>query len=73
MSIYIDDILVTGTSIPDHLSNLGAAAEEAGVRLKRDKCSFSLPSVELLGHHISAQGIEPTTQKVDAIRRAPEP
>ena len=52
VSIYLDDIRVTGKSIPDHLSNLEAVLtrlEEAGVKLKRNKCSFLLPSVEFLG------------------------
>ena len=43
------------------------------MKLKCDKCSFLLPSVEFLGHHVSAKGVQPTTQKVDAIHRAPEP
>ena len=74
--IYIDDILVTGKSISEHLSNLEVVLkrlEAAGVKLKRDKCSFLLPSVEFLGHRISAKGIQPTEQKIEAIRNAPEP
>ena len=60
---------------PDHLRNQEAVhscLEEAGVKLKCDKCSFLLTAVEFLGHHISAKGIQPTTQKVDAIHSAPE-
>ena len=56
--IYIDDILVTGKTITEHLSNLGSVLvrlEDAGVRLKRSKCSFLMPSVEFLGHRISAK------------------
>ena len=71
--IYIDDILVTWKTIADHLSNLEVVLtplEEAGVRLKRDKCSFLLPSVEFLGHRISSKGIQPMLEKVD---KAPEP
>ncbi len=51
--IYIDDILVTGKTRPDHNANLEAVLtrqEEAGVRLKREKCSFAMPSVEFLVH-----------------------
>ena len=73
--IYIDDILVTGKTIPDHLSNLGAfltRLEEAGMRLKRDNFSFLLPSVKFLGHRISAKAIQPTSEKVEAIHKAPE-
>ena len=74
--IYIDDILVTGRTMAEHLSNLGSVLvrlEEAGVRLKRSKCSFLMPSVEFLRHHISAKGIQPTLEKVEVIRKAPEP
>ena len=74
--IYIDDILVTGKTIADHLSNLEVVLtrlEEAGVRLKRDKCSFLIPSVEFLGHRISSRGIQPTLEKVEAIHKAPGP
>ena len=76
VSVYIDNILVMGKSITDHLKNLEVVLsrlEEPGVKLKRDKCSFLLPSVEFLGHHVSAKGVQPTTQKVDAIHRAPKP
>ena len=74
--VYLDDMLVTGVTISEHLRNLGAVLkrlEDAGVKLKRDKCSFLLPAIEYLGHHISAQGIQPTTEKVEAIQKAPEP
>ena len=58
--IYIDDILITGKTVAEHLSTLGAVLErleEAGVKLKRSKCSFLLPSVEFLGYRISGKGI----------------
>ena len=74
--IYIDDILVTGRTIAEHLCNLGSVLvrlEDTGVRLKRSKCSFLMPSVEFMGHCISAKGIQPTLKKVKAVRNAPEP
>ena len=74
--IYIDDILVTGRTIAEHLSNLGSVLvwqEDTWVRLKRSKCCFLIPSVEFLGHRISAKGIQPTLEKVETIRNAPEP
>ena len=46
---------------------------EAGVRLKRSKCHFMLPSVEYLGHKISDKGIQPTEVKICAIVKAPAP
>ena len=51
VSVYIDDILITGKSIEKHLENLEAVLtrlEETGLRLKRDKCAFLLPTVEYL-------------------------
>ena len=76
VSVYIDDILVTGKTIEEHLSNLKAVLtrlEESGIKLKRNKCSFLLPSVEYLGHHISADGVQPTPEKVEAVQKAPAP
>ena len=47
--------------------------KDAGLRLKLPKCSFMTDSVEYLGHHISAEGIRPTKEKVRGIVDAPEP
>ena len=43
------------------------------MRLKRNKCAFLLSAVEYLGHKISAKGLQPTDDKIQAIRRAPAP
>ena len=45
--------------------------ENAGMRLRRNKCTFLLPTVEYLGHKISAQGLQPTDEKIRAINNAP--
>ena len=47
--------------------------EHAGLKLKRSKCFFMLPSVEFLGHVVSADGLCPTKEKVRAIVEAPAP
>ena len=76
VSVYIDDILITGKSIEEHLENLEAVItwlEETGLRLKRDKCAFLLPSMEYLGYKITAQGLQPTLDKVKAVQNAPAP
>ena len=73
---YIDDILVTGKTIEDHLRNLGEVfqrLEKHGFRLKRDKCIFLQESVEYLGHRIDRTGIQAVPSKIDAIVKAPEP
>ena len=76
MHAYLDDILVTGTSESEHLQILEQVLtrlEEVGIRLKESKCQFLLPSVEYLGYHISGNGIQPTEEKLRAIRDAPTP
>ena len=65
--VYLDDILVTGSSEREHLDNLAEVLkrlESAGIRLKRSKCEFMLPSVEYLGHKISDKGLQPTEGKI---------
>ena len=74
--VYLDDILVSGGSTEEHLRNLEAVftrLEQAGLRVKRSKCSFMLSSVEYLGFRISAEGLQPTTEKVRAVHSAPAP
>ena len=74
--VYLDDILVTGRTEQEHLHNLEAALtrlEQAGIHLKREKCAFMLPEVEYLGHRLSAEGLRPTTGKVQAIIDTPAP
>ena len=74
--VYIDDILVIGTSEDDHLKNLDEVLQRlknAGLRLKKEKCNLMLPEVQYLGHKISAKGLEPTDKKIRAIREAPTP
>ena len=71
--VYLDDILVTGSSEREHLENLAEVLkrlESAGMRLK---CEFMLPSVEYLGHKISDKGLQPTEGKIKAVVEAPAP
>ncbi len=76
VSVYLDDILVSGTNLTDHLLNLGTVLkrlDEAGLTLKKDKCAFALSSVEYLGHTIDKNGLHPSPRKLKAIQEAPEP
>ena len=76
VSVYINDILITGKTTQEHLHNLEAVLqclEQAGLRLKREKSSFMLPSVEYLGYKISEKGLQPTDAKITAVKNAPVP
>ena len=74
--LYLDDILITGKTEEEHLTNLSAVLQKiaaAGMRLKSKKCSFLLKEVGYLGHKISAKRLQPYTEKVQAIMEAPQP
>ena len=72
----MDDVLVSGVNDYDHLKNLEKVFErfrKYGLRLKKEKCMFMKPSVVYMGRRISADGIQPTEDKVAAIKEAPVP
>ena len=49
--VYIDNNLVAGRSQEEHLANLVQVLQrlkDAGMRLKKEKCSFCLSEVECL-------------------------
>ena len=74
--VYIDDIIVSGKTPEEHLHNLNEVLhrlESAGLRLKREKCSFYLPEIDYLGHTISAKGLRPSLAKVRAITEVSQP
>ena len=75
VAVYVDVILVAGSSQEDHLSTLDAVLarlEAARLWLKRSKCVFLASSVEYLGH-VFCEGLHPSKEKVHAIREAPNP
>ena len=73
---YLDDLLITGRTIEEHMRNLREVLirlDRAGLRLNREKCTFLSSNVEYLGHLIDAEGLHPTKKKLDAIIQAPVP
>jgi len=76
VSAYIDDIMLTGSTLEEHLQVLDKVLrilKSAGLRLNRSKCLFLQPHIEYLGHVIDQHGIHPTEDKVRAIKEAPAP
>ena len=76
VSVYLDDILVTGSTHENHLHNLTAVLEQieqAGLRFNCSKCFFLQPRLEYLGHVIDEAGRHPTEDKIRAIKEAPDP
>ena len=74
--VYLDDILITGRSMREHLQNLDKTLErlsKAGLRLRLEKCAFMQKEVNYLGHRIDATRLYSDGNKVQAIKAAPEP
>lgn len=74
--VYLDDILLTGRNDYEHLETLNEVLrrlQEAGLRLKRNKCAFMEQEAEFLGHKVDASGLHPLPNKVRAIKQAPAP
>ena len=70
--VYIDDVLVASANREQHESDLRAlfgALRRFGLVLNVSKCVFGVKELEFLGHRVSADGIQPMPNKVEAVRR----
>ena len=73
---YIDDVLIASTNEQEHISHVRQVFErfkQHGVVINPVKCAFGQPEVTFLGHHISADGISPSADKVKSIQEFPVP
>ena len=76
VACYIDDIIVTGKTLDEHMEHLEEVFKRLlrhGVRVNRTKCRFLKSSVNFLGHRIDAEGIHPLQEKLSAILQVPAP
>ena len=68
---YLDDIIIFSQTEEEHLKHLEiifGRLKEAGLKLRRSKCSFMKFHIEYLGHLISEKEIEPMPDKLTAIK-----
>ena len=75
VSVFLDDILVSGHDAPSHVNNLRRLLQrlsDNGLKCRLEKCSFAQPTVEYLGHTLSADGVS-KGQKLDAVLAMPPP
>ena len=69
--MYLDDVLIFSKSCQEylqHLSKVFHKFKEAGLKIKLNKCQFFKTQLHYLGHRISANGLEPLPEKLNAIR-----
>nr|XP_028572340.1 uncharacterized protein K02A2.6-like [Podarcis muralis] len=73
---FFDDVLIAGKDPQELVACVRAVLlkfKEVGLQLKKEKCSFGVPTVDFLGFKIDASGIHPTDAKIKAIIEAPRP
>ena len=74
--VYMDDIIIGGKTPQehcDHLKQLFIRLRETGLVINPNKCIFGQPSLNLLGHHVSKQGISIPPERADVIIQYPKP
>ena len=76
IEIFMDDFSVLGNSFDNCLENLRSVlirCEETNLVLNCEKCHFMVQEGIVLGHWISARGIEVDRAKIEAIEKLPPP
>ena len=74
--VYIDDIIVYGTTFEQHLERVDevlSRLQNAGLKLKSDKCHMLQTEVVFLGHVVSSEGVKPDPTNVAKIIGWPTP
>lgn len=72
--VCLDDIIVTGKSFTEHISNLRKVFDRlkgANLKLNPKKCQLFCKEVKFLGHVVSENGISTDTEKVQAVKEWP--
>lgn len=68
--IYLDDIVIFSRTFEEHISRLSQVVqriEEAGLKLKPEKCNLFQDEVVFLGHRVTKEGVLPDKQNVEKI------
>lgn len=75
-SAYIDDIIVYSRSAEEHETHLRQVFESLqkyGLTINPSKTELGQTKLSFLGHEISAEGVAPLPEKVQAIKDYPKP
>jgi cleavage and polyadenylation specificity factor subunit 1 len=73
--IYIDDVLVASRTHEEHVQDLRHVLEQFqqhGLVLNMEKCEVGVAELDYLGHRISASGIRPIANRVEALAKYPQ-
>jgi len=73
---YLDDIVIYARTPQELLERLGIVLNrlrDVGLKVKPSKCELFKTEIKFLGHMVSADGIHPLPDKLEAIRNWPVP
>ncbi|XP_037503551.1 uncharacterized protein LOC119378511 [Rhipicephalus sanguineus] len=73
---YLGDLLVASSTLEEHENHLRIVSQrlvEHGVVVNMAKCELGVRQLSFLGHVISASGVLPQPNKVEAIQGFPQP
>ena len=76
VEVIVDDLVVWGEDAEQHdvrLRQVLDRCRECNLKLNREKCHFRVSEVHYVGHVLSADGVKPDPQKVEAIIAMPTP
>src|SRR2546428_9407089 len=71
VAVYLDDITIYSVTFDlqlQHVPLVLDALRQANLMLNAEKCHFFLASVNLLGHVINREGIQPNDEKIVKVR-----
>ena len=74
--VYLDDLLIASPDMDTHLQHLQQVFQllsDNGILINAQKSEFAVPSLDFLGHRVSAIGITPLSSNVQAIVDYPQP
>uniref|UniRef100_A0A8C2B8P6 ribonuclease H n=1 Tax=Cyprinus carpio TaxID=7962 RepID=A0A8C2B8P6_CYPCA len=76
VEVIVDDILVWGENEEQHNQRLKRVLErvrEKNIKLNSEKCTFTAQEVKYMGHILTAEGLKPDPEKVEAVRKMQKP
>lgn len=74
--VYLDDILVASSSEQEHMEHLRRlfqCLKDNGLVINTAKCKFAVSELKFLGHSVSAMGLKPLKERIEAICDFPQP
>lgn len=68
---YIDDLCIASETMEQHIEDIKTVFQilvNAGLTINEEKCQFAKKEVRFLGHLITADGIKPLPERMEAIK-----